>query len=638
MNSSFALLTFMISPVQPFIESARTLRDLWSGSYLLSWLTAHAMQPIIDEPGCGTESFVTPHLDVARNALLRAVRGEFGEAKATLPNLPNKFTAVVPSDKAQALQNACVERCRAEWLGIAEQVRGALQSELRKVFERPQAAAAWDPGWDRNWDQQISSFFEMRGVVQPIPPEVTDESDDWITEWNRLGNLLAMTRMVKHVPCYTAQPDDDHKFPNKCSLLGTFEQMGPGDLSRSADFWEQVTSPQWKGFQGTRLESSDRLCAVSLVKRFAWVTYFKDRLRLETRSLRYSDTATMAAMRWLSSGNKINPNDVRGSHKMWSGQWLHWPDRTQQDEEPCPEVVWKVIRDKRKEQGPPPTYYALIHLDGDKMGDFFQGQRGPDEWGKGKDRYREITRRLTDFAQEKVEEIVRKHDGELIYAGGDDILAFSPLVSAIDCAKELRDTFCSSEGLASTASLSGGVAVVHYKEDLRFALNSARQAEKAAKSIGRHPHHAGKDPEKNALALAICRRSGEHSLVVMGWSQTEGLSKLVRSFIGPEIPREAKPHGVSDRWTYLLRAELPTLGRLPAEVLRSEVLRLMGRIDGPPPDFVKTVIELFDSYALEMSETPADPELGRRWSSERILDGFVKLCQAAAFLARGRDK
>jgi hypothetical protein len=40
-----AFLSFMIGPVQPFIESARTLRDLWSGSYLLSWLTASAMVP-----------------------------------------------------------------------------------------------------------------------------------------------------------------------------------------------------------------------------------------------------------------------------------------------------------------------------------------------------------------------------------------------------------------------------------------------------------------------------------------------------------------------------------------------------------------------------------------------------------------
>src|ERR1022692_2989405 len=38
-----ALLSFKISPVQPFIEASRSLRDLLSGSYLLSWLCFSAM-------------------------------------------------------------------------------------------------------------------------------------------------------------------------------------------------------------------------------------------------------------------------------------------------------------------------------------------------------------------------------------------------------------------------------------------------------------------------------------------------------------------------------------------------------------------------------------------------------------------
>jgi len=39
-----AFLAFSLGPVQSFIESAVSLRDLWSGSYILSWLTWHAMK------------------------------------------------------------------------------------------------------------------------------------------------------------------------------------------------------------------------------------------------------------------------------------------------------------------------------------------------------------------------------------------------------------------------------------------------------------------------------------------------------------------------------------------------------------------------------------------------------------------
>ncbi len=36
--------TFQLGPVQSFIESARTVRDLWTGSFILSWLTITAMK------------------------------------------------------------------------------------------------------------------------------------------------------------------------------------------------------------------------------------------------------------------------------------------------------------------------------------------------------------------------------------------------------------------------------------------------------------------------------------------------------------------------------------------------------------------------------------------------------------------
>jgi CRISPR-associated protein Cmr2 len=51
-----ALLSFKISPVQPFIEASRSLRDLLSGSYLLSWLSFSAMIPVLE--ACGPTALV----------------------------------------------------------------------------------------------------------------------------------------------------------------------------------------------------------------------------------------------------------------------------------------------------------------------------------------------------------------------------------------------------------------------------------------------------------------------------------------------------------------------------------------------------------------------------------------------------
>lgn len=46
-----AFLMFQIGPVQEFIAQARSTRDLWSGSYLLSWLMAHAIKALTDRIG-----------------------------------------------------------------------------------------------------------------------------------------------------------------------------------------------------------------------------------------------------------------------------------------------------------------------------------------------------------------------------------------------------------------------------------------------------------------------------------------------------------------------------------------------------------------------------------------------------------
>ena len=48
---SQTLLKLQIGPVQDFIAQARTTRDLWSGSYLLSWLMATGLSKLAERLG-----------------------------------------------------------------------------------------------------------------------------------------------------------------------------------------------------------------------------------------------------------------------------------------------------------------------------------------------------------------------------------------------------------------------------------------------------------------------------------------------------------------------------------------------------------------------------------------------------------
>jgi len=606
MNENFAnpraisLLSFSIGSPQTLIEASRTLRDLWAGSYLVSWLAASAMKPII-EARC---EFVTPHVNVSENLLLAAVLGELKDRdrpEATLPSIPNKFAAIVPADQAETLRTQCLDSACNAWNEICNKVRAAL---AEKKF------SALDQNWCTHWDEQVASYLEFEAVVMPLE---YSNPEDWEKQWEAIGQLSEMTRSIRHVPNY--RPEGE-RFAPKCSLLGSFEQMGPTTLAESARFWKDAGS--WQGIQGTQIRSADRLSAVSLVKRFAWPVVLAEKTRNNPEMLRFSDTATVAARLWLGHvGIEPDVERERGRDHAWNGQWLHWgkPDEDD-DERPCPAALFERIEKRRVELGKPPAYYAIVHLDGDNMGRFFEGERGPESWGKGLKRCQNITRALTGFGG-KVQGIVSEYQGELIYCGGDDILALLPTANAVAAAVKMSEQFKETMQ-EEKASLSGGIAVVHYKEDLRYALKVVRSAEKAAKRSDRS--NKSGDKLKDALSIAVCRHAGEHSQFVMAFQNAPTFDGLVQMFQGK----------ITDRWTYKLRqvAEL-----LPEGAGHSELNRLLKRIEGGTKEeadsFRKLVRQIWDDHEQQL--------LGRNWYPEDRLNNFVTLCQSASFMARGKE-
>ena len=161
--------------------------------------------------------------------------------------------------------------------------------------------------------------------------------------------------------------------------------------------------------------------------------------------------------------------------------------------------------------------------------------------------------------------------------------------------------------MGACASMSAGLAVVHFREDLRLALEAARKAEARAKRAGR-----------DLLDLVTARRSGEAAHAVCPWPFVPWLADLRRTFGA----------GASDRWIYKLRAELPTLASdmLPLEAMQSEIERLVDRAE----DSGRTGAEITDAFRFYASHRDGT-------GARRLLLDFVTLCQSASFMTRGRD-
>ena len=238
-----------------------------------------------------------------------------------------------------------------------------------------------------------------------------------------------------------------------------------------------------------------------------------------------------------------------------------------------------------------------------------------------------ISGALGRFATRIAPQIVENKLGTLIYSGGDDLLALLPAQHAVACARSLRDAYRGGDadgqpGMGERASISAGVAFVHYKEDLRLALAATRVAEKHSKQQGR-----------DAMTLRFMRRSGEHSDALIGWENSIWFDELTRHFT----------NGASNRWAYRLRAELPVLMDMPNEMIVAEIRRLGNRVDSqsqgwagnPKEDFGALVARHWERYRRDRHCRAR--RLGKEPTLGDWLEDFTALCQGAAFVARGRD-
>ena len=202
---------------------------------------------------------------------------------------------------------------------------------------------------------------------------------------------------------------------------------------------------------------------------------------------------------------------------------------------------------------------------------------------------------LSNFALRCVRRVIEeRHLGRVVYAGGDDLLAFLPLREVLPAVRELRALFagaarvqdddvevhfgCSTGFLdfeeegrkewllmpGPSITLSAGVAIVHHMHPLDGALAEARRAEEEAKEV------YGRD----ALCIHLLRRSGEPRQVGAHWlvqgTDVLALAGQLQNWFGKA------EEGLSSRLVYSLAREAYALKSLP-ETYESALKRLIER-------------------------------------------------------------
>jgi CRISPR-associated protein Cmr2 len=189
-----AFLKFQLGPVQDFIAAARSIRDLWSGSYLLSWLMAAGLKALSAE--VGPDAVIFPNLrgqplfdlhwrdemwskvNIGTQTVWESLGHERDEenprktnhGRLLTPSLPNVFLAVVPADRAAALGRKVAEAIAAAW----EKIAAAVWTECEKAGLTSDEGGISATERKARFDAQISRFLSLSWQATPWPKELKD--------------------------------------------------------------------------------------------------------------------------------------------------------------------------------------------------------------------------------------------------------------------------------------------------------------------------------------------------------------------------------------------------------------------------------------------------------------------------------
>lgn len=524
------LLLITIGPVQDFIAQARRTRDLWYGSHLLSELGRAAARAMVD----GGARLIFPALNY-NDPQLKHCLAPLRDDGSQPESIANKLLAELPEGvDPQYLARVTRKSVSDFW-------RDKIAAPVKAKCESLTA-----PNIDDIWNEQIDSFLEFSASWLPLNNNYADTR-------RQLQQAVAGRKLLRDFDVWT------HWRGNvpKSSLDGARESVLWPPHQRDGTMAGRY-----------RISEGEQLDAVGLVKRAggepdqfvpianiafgAWLARAKEVASAQLSAL--TEACRKAGV------SRVERRDLPSRWRpVFQEQGLeHDPDSWGQ----------QYVRPLLRELDEPYPYVACLVADGDHMG------RAIDSMGSA-DMHRRFSTSLAGFSLEARSIIEQQHRGMLVYAGGDDVLAFLPLPEALACADSLRREFkraMSTAGGSYAAdngpTLSVGLGIGHVMESMGDLLALGAQAERQAKR------------ERNSLAILADKRSGGTHAWRARWDSNpvNTLNNAI-ALLGDRIPSR-KIYEIASIITRLPAPDEADGSNKWARVLAFEVRRSLSRIEG----------------------------------------------------------
>ena len=671
------LVSVALGPVQEFIANARRTRDLWFGSHLLSELSRGVARALAQQDFM----LIFPALQRGE-AELEPCGARLRDSTGAPPlAISNVILALSPDISSEDLRtsvagarSAALDRCRS---AFAERAAARELGPLLRDGGREKILTALD------------ELLECTAAWVPWPER--ENSEGVRIARRRLASLLHGRKTLRDFALWRGQAGLPKSSPD-----GFRETVFRDDLQSGA---ENASGRQHilDTARRYRIPLAEHLDGIGAIKRAGGnPTHFVPLARITLAE--WIEAIADAEAERAGTGQRSNrfhafQESLRGLVKSTTLAQIGrvpetWTERFPYDAEVFLEDQWKnhtllkragsrvlataaVDREAERayakftetEVGPllkhrtPDPYIACLVADGDRMGKAL-------ETCAGIAGLRKVSKALGRFAGD-ARAVVNEHRGRLVYAGGDDVLAFLPVRRALDAASALVKSFAGRMGeafpevdVASRPTLSVGIGLGHLLKPMGELLELGREAESLAKR-GSSEFPVPENEERNALAVLSERRGGGRAALRERWCRgskgipepartTRALTERVRAFLEGEAS-----HGLAYEVGASLR-RMPDPTCLPqashsqwAEILTTELCGLLvrkryrGAIAGERASLYRAWQRL--GFCLEQpspAENGTSPDSlmqarGRRWVEESLVIRHFALAQRSIEKARG---
>ena len=575
------LFIFTFSPVQSFISASRRPRDLFTASYILSYLT----EQIIESLKSDLKELVYPQA--------------YKSQKKDLANYPNRIVAVIEN---KSIEKKAKEKFKEIWREIYSSVLDNinLKDEIIEQFK-----------------EQVENYFSVFSICIPFVDKNkwkeilsvrTNEdfnADNYGYTYDLAERILGAKKSWRpykaQVDNYTYEVEINGKqenlFPDGCTMCGERVHL--------AIDWSRENIKKIFGEEDARhIRKGEKLCGVCLTKRFAVKYYFKVKRILHEDFWHYPSTEEIAGIKFKGVlaqklRNEKDIEDLKGSISNLIDELKDTPyflkkkpinideyieldselfriegweslfkdielllekDKAKELKKKLADLVYKIKEKWNIEHKNP--YFALLISDGDSIGDWLGIKSRIRKRALDKDFHKNFSLKLSQYAKEISEFLNNKYPRVMIYAGGDDVMAlmhpFDVVSYAKECNKKFNLIFKDYTKEGREASISAGILITHAKMNLQKVFNETRELEKRAKNV----------KGKGAVCVGVLTRSGNMTSFVSKWEDIELYEELVRAF---------KKGYISSSFVYDLRMITETFSEEDVDIFLSQLRRSLKR-------------------------------------------------------------